>query len=603
MPISGSTGWRTTHCIAILIAAGLLACTPVLLYGAPDLSWDGAAHAVWARQFASQFWHGDWYPRWFTNINAGYGGSSGFFYPPITNYASSLFWPVVAARDNAGWLASGYSSALAFILSGISAYFWLRSLAGSGAALLGAIAYLVAPYHLAVDLYIRGASAELWVFVWLPLVLLSADGILRHARWAIPGAAASYSLAILSHPSTAVCFAPLAVAYVFFLGEPPRRLRTTLGFTGALLIGVGLDALYLLPALLDQHKASVSLYTSGATDYHNHWILPSRGEIGEVIHFVRNGFSGGLNSLPVGVTGYTLILVVTISTMVALGLVFLLSRKHRADSRAERIINFYAVTAVIVFFLMIKPSAFIWQASGFLKFLQFPSRLNVLLAICLAALMALAAHYLWQPLSPSISLSLSAIALGWLAINAWAPTHVYSAWRPNPAKSNWHWIQAQMEPSDMMPKVASNHIPAAAPDFDQFLAEHPPKSAQLQAPGTEESAGTAQVTSCEPRRVLLNVDGSKASRLTFNYFYYEGWKAHVDSASDTLSVAPSPEGFMQVDVPPGRYELVLELPQDKAERAGSLLSLLSLGILVGLTLRAWPRSRGKLDTSDVTRAP
>ena len=154
--------------VAVLIVVCLLVSWPVLIHGAPDLSHDGLDHARWAKQFATQFWQGDWYPRWFTNVNGGFGGPSGFFYPPLTNYVSALFWPFIAARDPGGWLAAGYAIAAGQVLSGITSYLWLRSIGGPGAALLGALIYVIAPYHLATDVYQRSASAESWVFVWFP---------------------------------------------------------------------------------------------------------------------------------------------------------------------------------------------------------------------------------------------------------------------------------------------------------------------------------------------------------------------------------------------------------------------------------------------------
>ena len=81
--------------VALLLALGLLVTFPVLIYGAPDLSHDALDHARWAKQFATQFWHGDLYPRWFTNVNAGFGGPSGFYYPPLTSYVSAMFWPFI----------------------------------------------------------------------------------------------------------------------------------------------------------------------------------------------------------------------------------------------------------------------------------------------------------------------------------------------------------------------------------------------------------------------------------------------------------------------------------------------------------------------------
>ncbi len=287
--------------LALLVALGLLLCAPVLIHGAPDLSHDGVYHAVWAKQFATQFWQGDFYPRWFSNINGGFGGPSGFFYPPINNYVASLFWPFMAARDPEGWLAAGYAMVLAEILSGIAAYLWLRSLTKPRAALLGAVAYVIAPYHLAIDLYQRCASAEFWIFVWLPLVLLSAEGLLRRSRWAVPGAALSYALAVLSHPTVALCFAPIAVAYVFCFSESKERLRSSGKFVALLLLGVSLDAVYLLPAMLDQDKAYISLQTiaGGWGDYHNRWLWQDRaGTLPDgQVSLRRRGAKAGPSSL------------------------------------------------------------------------------------------------------------------------------------------------------------------------------------------------------------------------------------------------------------------------------------------------------------------
>ena len=49
---------RTMRDVALLLALGLLMTCPVLIYGAPDLSHDALDHARWAKQFATQFWHG-----------------------------------------------------------------------------------------------------------------------------------------------------------------------------------------------------------------------------------------------------------------------------------------------------------------------------------------------------------------------------------------------------------------------------------------------------------------------------------------------------------------------------------------------------------------
>ena len=51
--------------LALLTCLCLLLTWPLLIHGIPDLSHDGYHHARWAKQFSTQFWNGDLFPRWF----------------------------------------------------------------------------------------------------------------------------------------------------------------------------------------------------------------------------------------------------------------------------------------------------------------------------------------------------------------------------------------------------------------------------------------------------------------------------------------------------------------------------------------------------------
>lgn len=171
-------------------------------------------HVMFSHHFTEQLWQGDLYPRWMQQMNAGFGSPIFFFYAPLPYYITSLL-SLLLPGDLTGASALIFSATLALIASGITAYFWLREFTSSKFAMILAIVYMALPYHLAVDFYIRFAFAELWTFVWMPLILLLSlkinDGKLSSILWL----ALSLALLILTHLPTLIIFMPVFVGHFF----------------------------------------------------------------------------------------------------------------------------------------------------------------------------------------------------------------------------------------------------------------------------------------------------------------------------------------------------------------------------------------------------
>jgi len=174
---------------------------------------DSLNHLIMSRHFADQLWSGDLYPRWLHEMNAGLGSPVFQFYAPVSFYITALFRPLLG-HDPEGWHQLGLAASLAVIASGFTAYAWLARLAGGRAALIGAVLYMSAPYHLAIDLYQRFFFAELWGFVWMPLVMLYARASMRGGAGALAGLAVSYALLIMTHLPTTLLFSWVPIAYV-----------------------------------------------------------------------------------------------------------------------------------------------------------------------------------------------------------------------------------------------------------------------------------------------------------------------------------------------------------------------------------------------------
>ncbi len=156
--------------IFIIVVAGLVSVFPIIVFGFPFFTHDGTTHTIFYTNFAEQFWAGEPYPRWLIQMNTGLGSPTFFYYPPLAYYLTVPFY-FLSEIDPNGWRQLGLAASLVQIASGLCAYLWLKRFASRTGATIAAVLYIWMPYHLALDLYVRGAFAELCTFVWMPLIL------------------------------------------------------------------------------------------------------------------------------------------------------------------------------------------------------------------------------------------------------------------------------------------------------------------------------------------------------------------------------------------------------------------------------------------------
>ena len=239
--------------IFVIIFIGLILTLPVIfndVFLAPDL----LLHLHWSKHFSEQFWRGDFYPRWLLNMNAGFGSPTFFFYGPVPYYLTSLFYPLFA-NDSSAWYQLSLSASMGLIASGLSAYIWLRTITNKNSALIASIVYMALPYHLAIDLYSRFAFAEFWAFVWSPLILFFSVKILADHKIAIIGFAVSYALLSMTHLPTLIMFSLVPIFYILSMAAKRKRKKALVHVIVAILLGIGLSAIYWLPAMTTQENS------------------------------------------------------------------------------------------------------------------------------------------------------------------------------------------------------------------------------------------------------------------------------------------------------------------------------------------------------------
>lgn len=252
--------WQARAAIAypLLILLGILLVVPAnlgppLLHDSFEIDW------VWADQFTAEIARGNLYPRWLPLSNAGLGSPVFYYYPPLAFYVSALFG-LLGMSTYASIMAT---FAAAFGASGIACWHWLKGRASQ--PLLGAGLFMAAPYHL-FDFTARGAQAESLAIAFIALIAIGLRRI-AEGRGGVIFTALAYGGMVFTH-------LPLALLASVFLIAPYALIhRSRLPqFAAAVAAGLGLVAIYLLPALaLERYHDVNQLYRTPdlRTDYWN----------------------------------------------------------------------------------------------------------------------------------------------------------------------------------------------------------------------------------------------------------------------------------------------------------------------------------------------
>ncbi|MGQ9838062.1 MAG: hypothetical protein ACUVRV_08865 [Cyanobacteriota bacterium] len=250
-----------------LVGAGLFAemvwlLWPMLQQGYP-ITHSTQFNLSWAFQYQRQFFGGQFYPRWLEFSNFGFGNATFAFYPPLCMVATLPFRMLGLAMPESLVTSMG----LALIVMGSGLYALIQTVAPRLLALILAMMGMAGPYWL-VDIYVRGAIAEVWAIALLPWVFwallqaLCRPGLL----WPIWAVAISYGLLVLSHLPTLLLFSLIALPLPWVVGwrDPfwPRVGRAYIGLG----LGLGWSAFFLLPAFLDQRLIQVDT-VNFAEDY------------------------------------------------------------------------------------------------------------------------------------------------------------------------------------------------------------------------------------------------------------------------------------------------------------------------------------------------
>lgn len=462
-------------------------------------------------------------PLWADSANQGYGYPLFHFYSPLAYYVALFFKLIIPSY----LVAVKASFILGVSLAGLGMYkLCLRW--GRGVAFLSSAVYLLAPY-LALDLYVRGALAEIWAIALLPWVFWAWRSLSPKAS-SIIRAAIITSLFLLSHNLIPLITAPFLLVWIICYQY--KNIRSV--FLASLLT-LALSSFYLAPLLFERDFVQVS-EISRTTDYSLHFVEPwqmwnSTWGFGGSAPGIEDGISFKLGKLNI--------------LLAIAGVVALIRNKQ------YKLKSFLAVSTLVAVAFTTNLTSFIWDKLIYLQMVQFPWRFISLITFFLAILAGFSVSLVKNKVLKSLFILVSLLALLTFNLKYFAP------------QSKLEVTDATYLESDYIPMtlahIVPEYLPAWMPEFPALPAPAFPTS--LEGPASYSL----------PRA------------------YYPTWQATLNGINTPISATDN--GLIAIEVPAGSHDLELvqvHTPLEKYSLYLSLVTIASLAIYL-----VWQRKLSK----------
>lgn len=297
---------------------------------------DGNWMVIRLAAFYNAIRNGQFPVRFLLQLNHGYGYPVADFLYPLFLYMGVPIHVLGINFQNTVKILFGIS----LIGSGIFSYTWLRRIASRYGAFIGAILYVIFPYHL-YDIYVRGSIGEAVALAIVPFVLWQAE------RNRLFLTSIGIALLILAHNSLAVLFLPLLLLYVWF-----RKLFSLKRILFLVIYALGLSAFFWLPALYD--KQFTVFDSTSVADFTKYFVTWTNGYL----------------------VGWITVVILLLS----LPLLFF---------KRSIIHLFFWVVALVSLFLCLPQSSSIWTSLHIVPYFQFPYRMISLTILSISYLSAM----------------------------------------------------------------------------------------------------------------------------------------------------------------------------------------------------------------------
>ncbi len=586
----------------IVLAISLLAIWPFIGRASLPEGTDAELHIFRLAELSTLLRGGEMFPRWAPNFYHGYGY-------PIFNYYAPLTYYLGVIPELTPWFDAVAAVKLVFmlgiLLTGFGMYGFVRDNWGRRAGYIAAAVFLYAPYVQYIDPLVRGVLPESFSFGIFAVALWALDRLRRAgSRWSWIASILLVAGVIMSHNLMGLLFYTILVVWALWLilfeyRDNTARKQAALRLLPALAIGLGAAASFWLPVFLE--RSAVNLTTligqQDNYDFHTHF-LSIREMLAPSIRLDWGATEPDFR-FNVGIMQWLL---------GGLGLVMLLARKVR-DARH---LTYFALTLLVLLFLMLPASTVMWETIPYLPYFQFPWRLlgaaAAMLAILAGAGVSALGDLLWSPAKARHEdvieqrswiagkrrwLTAAFVALPILLAlplsqpSPWPDFGEVNNLRMSLIENTGRWL-GTTSTADYVP-VTVDIIPSRKGSVVAPIADGLPPDRVNYAMLPE--GATIETEVIRPLLTRYEMTTPRDTRLRLYQFDFPGWQARIDGQVVETEVG-RPEGFLVIPVPAGEHLIEVEFVSTPARSLGLMISLLSLLLMLVVVWRM-PRNPGQ----------
>jgi hypothetical protein len=517
-------------------------------------------------------WHeGVLYPHWNASANYGAGEPRFVFYPPATWIVGALLGTVLPWS----WTPLAFTL-LALFACGLAFFMMASEWMTEDASAIATCIYILNPYLLFVA-YERTAYGELLSAIWVPLLVLYG---LRKQPSLLPLSLIVAALWLTNAPSAVMgCYLLALLTSITAVSE--RSYALVLRAAGAVALGIGLAAFYIVPAAYEQRWVEIARAIAPGMRIEDSFLFGHTGE----------GFHDQ---------------VLRTASWIAVAMLMMTALAAWRSWQRSRLWPAMTATAIAVLILLLPFSDFFWKHTPELKFLQFPWRLLLALGLVMSILIGSSLHGSFRKATTRKTILIRAVSMLLLA-GVMSSVAAYLFWQPCDDEDNiaaqrttFHsngfegtdeYTSLNADNGDIqqgLPQVRVLHSPDADV-ADSSVAENPQWTPDVK----DTVHAQIEITRWQTEHREVVVTTSSPAYAVFQLMDYPAWRVEVNGKPVSPRLHRD-DGLLTIPLNTGGSAITIDYSTTRDVELGRALTLLALCILTILFLQTKRRRTNQL---------